>query len=49
MHDAGAKLDWFEKSVAIVYATIAVLGVFVVIISAFLLLFGADQGVVSLP
>jgi hypothetical protein len=43
------RIDWFERSVAMVFATVAVLGTVLVILTVSLYLPGFDRGSVPLP
>jgi hypothetical protein len=44
-----ARIDWFERAVAAVYSTIAVLGVAIVVLTAVLYLPGVNRGSLPLP
>ena len=49
MRTPGAKTDWFERGVAVAYSTVAVLGIFVVVLTVSLYLPGVDRGSLPIP
>ncbi len=47
MRSPDAKVDWFERGVALAYSTVAVLGILVVVLTVSMFLPGSEHG--SLP
>ncbi len=49
MRTPGARINWFELGVAVAFSTVAVLGIFVVVLTVSLYLPGVDRGSVPIP